>query len=125
MVNSQSMSPDLSTMIQAARNIVFTARRQDQLSCVFYEDNEPLPILDMLSLLVYRSLTVKSVRKQVARDFGLDEAVANREDVKLAIRSAVKEAVVRLFWSLVLLKLLLPRADNDSSGRGTVRVGCG
>lgn len=50
----------------------------------------------MLSLLVYRSLTVKSVRKQVARDFGLDEAVADREDVKLAIRSAVKEAVVRL-----------------------------
>ena len=74
----------------------------------------------MLSLLVYRSLTVKSVRKQVARDFGLDEAVADREDVKLAIRSAVKEAVVRLFLSLVLLKLLLPRADNDSSGRGTV-----
>lgn len=41
-----------------------------------------------------RSLTQKSVRKQVIQDLGLDEAISDMEQVKLAIRNAVKDAVV-------------------------------
>lgn len=39
-------------------------------------------------------MTVKSVRKQVIQDFGLDETISRNEEVKLAIRNAVNDAVV-------------------------------
>ncbi|KAF8519682.1 hypothetical protein JB92DRAFT_2897536 [Gautieria morchelliformis] len=71
MAKSHPVTIDLSSMIQVARNLVFTARRQNQLE----------------------SLTVKSVRTQVIRDFGLDETISEREDIKVALRNAVHGAV--------------------------------
>jgi len=72
MPNSQNIIPDIATLVDAARSIVLTARRRDQL----------------------QDLTVKTVRKRVEHDFALPRGALDPEEIKLAIRKAVNEAVV-------------------------------
>jgi hypothetical protein len=60
--------------------------------CVPFHDAFPNPDADAEQTL--RNLTVKTVRKQVEHDFGLSSGALDTDEIKLAIRKAVNDAVV-------------------------------
>ncbi|KIJ55416.1 hypothetical protein M422DRAFT_24017 [Sphaerobolus stellatus SS14] len=68
---AENSMPELAVLVDAARNIVFTAKRENTLG----------------------ALTLKTVRKQVERDLSLKDGTLDREDLRGALKQATTTAL--------------------------------